>query len=219
MRKCCKNMKRIMKDDKAVSYAPVILIGTILIGVIILQFLTFTITKENSIHLKQEVLNETSYLNSAMAEVIYDDISSGTYSDFKSVVNSREMKSVISNWKVEHLQNKLKIKVGPPDEDTRIYCGALDVELTNVNEETNTVTYVVRLYNAYCVADISGESSKMGNVVIYGSYTYNGSEDVDENEGNVAFNNGSVVTTAPNTGTVEDKLPEAPENPDINTIQ
>lgn len=219
MNRCYKSIKRIIKDDRAVSYAPVILIGTILIGVIILQFLSFTITKENAIHLKQEVLNETSYLNSAMAEVIYDDISSGTYSDFKSVVNSYKMQSVISNWKVEHLQNKLKIKVGPPDEDTRIYCGALDVELTNVNEETNTVTYVVRLYNAYCVADISGETSKMGNVVIYGSYTYNGSEDVDENEGNVAFNNGNVVTTDPSVGTVEDKLPEAPENPDINTIQ
>ena len=219
MNRCYKSIKCIIKDDRAVSYAPVILIGTILIGVIILQFLSFTITKENAIHLKQEVLNETSYLNSAMAEVIYDDISSGTYSDFKSVVNSRRMKSVIDNWKIENLQNKLKIKVGTPDEDTRIYCGALDVELTNVNEETNTVTYVVRLYNAYCVADISGETSKMGNVVIYGSYTYNGSEDVDENEGNVAFNNGSVVTTAPSVGTVEDKLPEAPENPDINTIQ
>lgn len=219
MRKCYENIKRIMKDDKAVSYAPVILMGTILIGLIILQFLTFTITKENSIHLKQEVLNETSYLNSAMAEVIYDDISSGTYSDFKGVVNSRRMKDVVDAWKVEHLQNKLKIKVGRPDEDTRIYCGALDVEIQEVNETTNTVTYVIQLYNAYCIAEVSGETSKMGNVIIYGSYTYNGSEDVDENEGNVAFNNGSVVTTAPSIGTVEDKLPEAPENPDINTIQ
>lgn len=219
MRKCCKNMKRIMKDDKAVSYAPVILMGTILIGVIILQFLTFTITKENAIHLKQEVLNETSYLNSAMAEVIYDDISSGTYSDFKGIVSSLRMKNVINNWKVEHLQNKLKIKVGRPDEDTRIYCGALDVEIQEVNETTNTVTYVIRLYNAYCVADVSGETSKLGNVIIYGSYTYNGNEDVGGNEGNVAFKNDNVVTTSPNVGTVEDKLPEASENPDINTIQ
>lgn len=215
----------VLKDNQALSYAPIILMGAILIGVVILQFLTFSITKGNAMLLKQEVLNETSYLNSSMASAIYDDISSGTYADFKSVVNGRQVKNTINQWKEDNLQGKLNIVENTALNSytgeynkARVGCSKAEVVITDINETTKTVTYAVKLYDTVYRSDISGDKNHLGDIVIYGSYTYNGEEDVEENKGNVAFENDAVNKTEPEKDGVEGKLPELPENPDIGVV-
>lgn len=210
---------KILKDNRALTYAPFILMGTVLIGVIILQFFTLTITKGNAINLKQEILNETSYLNSALADVIYDDISSGTYSDFKSIINGTGVENAIKDWVNNNLRQKLRITIGEPETNSRVCCSNIDVKIKSIDENTNTVTYGIYLYDTKFRTDVSSEFHDLGSIIIYGSYTYNGDKDVDDNEGNVAFDNDKYGMTEPVTDNVGGKLPDIPENPDINLVQ
>ncbi len=210
-------IKTIHKDNSAFASAPVILAITLLFIIMTMVFIGGFISIGNAQMLKQEILNETSYFNSELASIRYNYQAQGhtaymgensnitSYSDaYKTAAKQFERK----------LCSDLKIKTfGSSPEEPKIEAESVAVRITNIDETTNTVKYVIEMKNVYYIDSISLNGRyKIGNIKIKGSYTFNGDEDIDDNNGTVIRDKKAEETTKATDNNIADNLPGLEQN-------
>lgn len=212
-----KKSVRIKNDNTAFASAPVILALVLLFIFMTMTFISGFVSIGNAQMLKQEILNETSYFNSELATIRYASQSQGhtanmgesgyssSYGDaYRTAARTFEKK----------LCYDLKIKSnGIYPESERMTADSVTVRITDIDDLTNTVRYVIELKNVNYIDRISpmGEL-KLGDIKIKGSYTFNGDEDVDENNGTVIGNRGNEQTTVSNENGIGNNLPKLEQN-------
>ena len=215
-----------IKDDKAFASAPIIAVFVMISFLFFTVFFNFVITKGDSFALKRKIIEETSILNASLAEEVYDSISSGTYSNFKTIIESDQIRQVVSDWKTNTLSGELGISTeSTPYKKTRILCDSFDVILKDVDVNTNTVHYVIEIINPRYMKKVGGSpddannSVPLNNISIPCSYTFNGYIDVDLNEGNVAYQDSNLNTTNPDNQNIQEFLDDLNNNDSPNAIE
>lgn len=210
-------IKKIYKDNSAFASAPVILALILLFIVMTMTFIGGFVSIGNAQMLKQEILNETSYFNSELASIRYNYQSQGhtAYMGENSNITSySEAYKTVANQFERKLCSDLKIQTfGSYPENPKIKAELVTVRITNIDETTNTVKYVIEMKNVYYFDSISltGEY-KIGNIKIKGSYTFNGDEDIDNNNGTVIRDKKAEETTNATDDNIIDSLPGLEQN-------
>lgn len=210
-------IKDIYKDNSAFVSAPVILAIVFLFIVMTMVFIGGFVSIGNAQMLKQEILNETSYFNSELASIRYNYQSQGhtAYMGENSNITSySEAYKTVAKRFERKLCSDLKIQTfGSYPENPQIKAESVTVSITNIDETTNTVKYVIEMKNIYYFDSISltGEY-KIGNIKIKGSYTFNGDEDISDNNGTVIRDKKAEETTNATDDNIFDNLPGLEQN-------
>lgn len=217
MSKIRTKIKDIYKDDSAFASAPVILVIVLLFIVMTMIFIGGFVSIGNAQMLKQEILNETSYFNSELASIRYNYQSQGhtAYMGENGNISSySEAYEAVAKQFERKLCTDLQIEAnGIYPEKEKIRADSVDVRITDIDESTNTVKYVIEMKNVYYIDSISltGEY-KIGTVKIKGSYTFNGDEDIDDNNGTVIRDRWAEETTNATNNNIIDNLPGLEQN-------
>ncbi len=218
--KIIEKSKNIKKDDKAFMSAPVILaliLVTLALAMLVISGYT---TIFNTQMLKEEILNQTSYFNSELAEICYNQQTQGYYDRMKAGKffdneKSRDYAKAAKNFRGELMKN-LKVKTTYNDvENPRVIANSLNVIITKIDETTHTIHYQVLIRGNVKVKNtlnFPSEYTTIGPIKINGSYTFNGDEDVTENKGTPAGKAGNEVTTSVDKNNIGDNLPGLKQN-------
>ena len=219
--KIIEKLKNIKKDDKAFMSAPVILaliLVTLALAMLVISGYT---TIFNTQMLKEEILNQTSYFNSELAEICYNQQTQGYYDRMKQGKffdneKQRVFAKAATNFRSELMKN-LKIKTRYNEvENPRVIANNVAVTITSIDEATHTVHYRVVLSGNVKVKNMLNFPSEYTAIKrpirIYGSYTFNGDEDVTENKGTPAGKAENEVTTSVDKNNIGDNLPGLKQN-------
>ena len=209
---------RKSKKEKYGGYmnTPVVLMVIIFLAGMIIFLMNQLILVANATETRQEILHQMSYLNERIASNIYDDTKKGTYENYsQSVLSSPTINNIIAEW-AKDLENNVGIiykysdEVNTNPEKYKIKCGHPKATISNIDFEHNTVYYTVTLEDASVYSHMLKDWHHIGTIKITGSYTFNGNEDINNNQGEIAKNdeNYSETVTEPNQDDIAGNIAE-----------